>query len=76
MPTSPTTPTSPISLGELEIDRRKTCEVRRGKELVGILTTKKVPPPSSAPFRNPGRVYTRLQLLDTVWGYGYEKNGA
>jgi DNA-binding response OmpR family regulator len=22
--------------------------------------------------RNPGRVYTRLQLLDTVWGYGYD----
>ena len=21
---------------------------------------------------NPGRVYTRLQLLDAVWGYGYE----
>jgi DNA-binding response OmpR family regulator len=23
-------------------------------------------------LRNPGRVYTRLQLLDTVWGYGYD----
>jgi DNA-binding response OmpR family regulator len=23
-------------------------------------------------LRNPGRVYTRLQLLDAVWGYGYE----
>lgn len=22
--------------------------------------------------RNPGRVYTRLQLLDAVWGYGYD----
>jgi DNA-binding response OmpR family regulator len=22
--------------------------------------------------RNPGRVYSRLQLLDTVWGYGYD----
>ena len=22
--------------------------------------------------RNPGKVYTRSQLLDTVWGYGYE----
>jgi DNA-binding response OmpR family regulator len=23
-------------------------------------------------MRNPGRVYTRVQLLDAVWGYGYE----
>ena len=23
-------------------------------------------------LRNPGRVYTRLQLLDAVWGYGYD----
>src|SRR6185295_19163031 len=23
-------------------------------------------------LRNPGRVYTRLQLLDTVWGHGYD----
>src|SRR5687767_7330907 len=23
-------------------------------------------------LRNPGRVYSRLQLLDAVWGYGYE----
>jgi two-component system, OmpR family, response regulator len=23
-------------------------------------------------MRNPGRVYSRLQLLDAVWGYGYE----
>ena len=23
-------------------------------------------------LRNPGRVYTRVQLLDAVWGYGYE----
>ena len=23
-------------------------------------------------LRNPGRVYTRMQLLDAVWGYGYE----
>lgn len=23
-------------------------------------------------LRNPGRVYTRLQLLDAVWGHGYE----
>ena len=23
-------------------------------------------------IRNPGRVYTRLQLLDAVWGYGYD----
>ena len=23
-------------------------------------------------LRNPGRVYTRLQLLDSVWGYGYD----
>jgi DNA-binding response OmpR family regulator len=23
-------------------------------------------------LRNPGRVYTRLQLLDTIWGYGYD----
>ena len=22
--------------------------------------------------RNPGRVYTRTQLLDLVWGYGYD----
>ena len=22
--------------------------------------------------RNPGRVYSRLQLLDAVWGYGYD----
>jgi DNA-binding response OmpR family regulator len=23
-------------------------------------------------LRNPGRVYTRVQLLDAVWGYGYD----
>jgi len=59
----------PISLGELEIDVGKR-EVRRGKELVN-LTTKEFDLLLHF-VRNPGRVYTRLQLLDTVWGYGYD----
>jgi DNA-binding response OmpR family regulator len=58
-----------ISLGELEIDVPKR-EVRRASNVIN-LTTKEFDLLLHF-VRNPGRVYTRLQLLDMVWGYGYD----
>jgi DNA-binding response OmpR family regulator len=58
-----------ISLGELEIDVAKR-EVRRARVLLN-LTTKEFDLLLHF-VRNPGRVYSRLQLLDAVWGYGYD----
>jgi DNA-binding response OmpR family regulator len=58
-----------ISLGELEIDVAKR-EVRRARALLN-LTTKEFDLLLHF-VRNPGRVYSRLQLLDAVWGYGYD----
>ena len=58
-----------ISLGEIEIDVAKR-EVRRARSVVN-LTTKEFELLLHF-VRNPGRVYTRLQLLDMVWGYGYD----
>jgi len=58
-----------IALADLEIDVAKR-EVRRGKNAVN-LTTKEFDLLLHF-VRNPGRVYTRVQLLDAVWGYGYE----
>ena len=58
-----------ISLGELEVDTAKR-EVRLSGKSVSL---------TSKEFdlllhfvRNPGRVYSRVQLLDAVWGYGYD----
>jgi DNA-binding response OmpR family regulator len=58
-----------IALGDLEIDVAKR-EVRRAKSAV-YLTTKEFDLLLHF-VRNPGRVYSRLQLLDAVWGYGYD----
>ena len=58
-----------IALADLEIDVAKR-EVRRAKIAVD-LTTKEFDLLLHF-VRNPGRVYTRVQLLDAVWGYGYE----
>jgi DNA-binding response OmpR family regulator len=58
-----------ITLGELEVDTAKR-EVRLSGKSVSL---------TSKEFdlllhfvRNPGRVYSRVQLLDAVWGYGYD----
>ncbi|MGZ8155796.1 MAG: response regulator [Burkholderiales bacterium] len=58
-----------IALGEIEIDVAKR-EVRRARALLN-LTTKEFDLLLHF-VRNPGRVYSRLQLLDAVWGYGYD----
>ncbi len=58
-----------LHVGELEIDSDRRKVLLAGKEI--ILTAKE--------FdllwyfaKNPGRVFSRLQLLDTVWGYGHD----
>src|SRR5688572_3151797 len=58
-----------IHHGKLEADVAKR-EVRIDGAAVG-LTTKEFDLLLHF-LRNPGRVYTRLQLLDSVWGHGYE----
>jgi DNA-binding response OmpR family regulator len=58
-----------VQFGALEADVAKR-EVRVRGEPVS-LTTKEFDLLLHF-LRNPGRVYTRLQLLDAVWGYGYE----
>jgi DNA-binding response OmpR family regulator len=62
-------PDRPIQAGELHID-----PARREARISGIPL-----PLTSKEFdlllhfaRNPGRVYTRVQLLDAVWGRGFE----
>jgi DNA-binding response OmpR family regulator len=58
-----------LEIGELLIDA-SSREVRHSGETVH-LTAKEFD--LLVQFaRNPGRVYTRAQLLDLVWGYGYE----
>ena len=58
-----------IELGELHVD-----VARREVKHEGVpvnLTTKEFDLLLHF-LRNPGRVYTRVQLLDAVWGYGYD----
>ena len=65
---APVANSSVIKAGALSIDVT-TREVHLGKELLH-LTAKEFD--LLLQFaRNPGRVYTRTQLLDLVWGYGY-----
>jgi DNA-binding response OmpR family regulator len=60
---------SQLSVGELSIDFEKH-EVKLGDEAIS-LTAKEFD--LLAQFaKHPGRVYTRTQLLDLVWGSGYE----
>jgi len=65
----PSRPAAKLSLGDLLIDEGSR-EVRVGEEAVKL---------TAREFdlllhfaRNPGRVFSRAQLLDTVWGYGHE----
>ena len=59
----------PICAGDLTIDPAKR-EVTLGNRAVA-LTLKEFD--LLLHFaRNPGRVYSRMQLLDTVWGYGHD----
>lgn len=58
-----------LQFGELEIDSDRRKVLLMGEEV--ILTAKE--------FdllwhfaKNPGRVFSRLQLLDTIWGYGHD----
>jgi len=58
-----------LHVGELQIDSDRRKVLLAGEEV--ILTAKE--------FdllwhfaKNPGRVFSRLQLLDTVWGYGHD----
>ncbi len=58
-----------LKLGELEIDTASRNVEMSGKRL--HLTAKEFD--LLLHFaQNPGRVYTRADLLDTVWGYAYE----
>ena len=58
-----------LHVGELKIDSRRRRVEQAGKEI--ILTAKEFD--LLWYFANrPGRVFTRLQLLDSVWGYGHE----
>jgi len=62
-------PTTVLELGALTIDVEKRT-VRMGREEIE-LTAKEFD--LLLHFaRNPGRVYTRSQLLDQVWGYGHD----
>ncbi|MEM7585475.1 MAG: response regulator transcription factor [Acidobacteriota bacterium] len=57
-----------VGVGELRIDPAKRHATMRGLPLQ--LTAKEFD--LLAHFaRNPGRVYSRAELLDQVWGYGY-----
>ncbi len=57
-----------VAVGELRIDSAKRRATLRDKALQ--LTAKEFD--LLAHFaRNPGRVYSRAELLDQVWGYGY-----
>ena len=58
-----------IVLDKLEIDVARRQVRRCGNPL--NLTTKEFDLLLHF-IRNPGRVYTRVQLLDAVWGYGYD----
>ena len=58
-----------LLFGELEIDSDRRIVLLAGEDI--ILTAKE--------FdllwyfaKNPGRVFSRLQLLDTIWGYGHD----
>ncbi len=58
-----------IRIGDLVIDVEKRKVAREGEPI--ILTAKEFD--LLLEFaRHPGRVYTRSQLLDAVWGYAYE----
>jgi len=58
-----------LRIGDLEIDPSKRSATLEGRSIV--LTAKEFD--LLLHFaRNPGRVYTRSQLLDTVWGYGHD----
>ncbi len=58
-----------IRAGDLSIDPDKRLATANGKRI--DLTTKEFD--LLLQFaRHPGRVYTRAQLLDIVWGYGHE----
>jgi DNA-binding response OmpR family regulator len=60
---------APIRCGSMLIDPAKRQVTLEGRDVE--LTTKEFD--LLLHFaRNPGRVYTRLQLLDAVWGYGYD----
>lgn len=58
-----------IHAGELVIDTLKRTVLCRGKPV--DLTAKEFELLSHF-ANNPGRVYSRAQLLDTVWGYGHD----
>ena len=64
-----TEPAQKIAVGELEVDTAKR-EVRLAGRPV-TLTSKEFDLLLYF-VRNPGRVYSRMQLLDAVWGYGYD----
>lgn len=58
-----------IQVGELVIDTLKRTVLCRGRPV--DLTAKEFELLSHF-ANNPGRVYSRAQLLDTVWGYGHD----
>ena len=66
---TPSAPTGTLQTGDLTIDAENREVTLGGRTLV--LTLKEFD--LLLQFaRHPGRVYTRAQLLDLVWGYGYD----
>src|SRR5581483_943193 len=62
-------PASRLQYGDLLIEVEKRKVTLRGEEVE--LTVKEFD--LLLQFaRNPGRVYTRAQLLDSLWGYGHD----
>lgn len=62
-------PTAALTVGELRIDPDRR-EVRLGTQLVGLRP--KEFDLLLALARHPGQVFSREQLLNTVWGYDFE----
>jgi DNA-binding response OmpR family regulator len=58
-----------LAVGELSIDEEKRKVTLSGRDVA--LTAKEFDLLLHF-VRNPGRVYTRTQLLDSVWGYGHD----
>ena len=66
---TPPTPTGTLQIGDLTIDAENRTVTLGSRALV--LTLKEFD--LLLQFaRHPGRVYTRAELLDLVWGYGYD----
>lgn len=67
--TAPSSDTDKICIQDLEIDRQRRSVMQRDKSIE--LTVREFELLYHFAM-HPGRVYSRLQLLDSVWGYGHD----